>query len=68
EGFLPEGWENTVMIGLPPPKKEIHIRLDTDILDWFKSHGTGYQARINAVLRSYVQARQRLEYGEQKHE
>lgn len=61
EGPLPEGWENTVMLGLPPRKKDVHIRLDADILDWFKSHGTGYQTRINAVLRSFVQTRQRLE-------
>lgn len=64
EGPLPEGWENTVMLGLPPRKKDVHIRLDADILDWFKSHGTGYQTRINAVLRSFVQTRQRLERNE----
>ena len=40
--------------GLPPIKQNIHIRLDTDILEWFKAHGTGYQTRINAVLRAYV--------------
>ena len=58
EGFLPAGWEKTVILGLPPRKKDVHIRLDSDILDWFKSHGAGYQTRINAVLRSFVQARQ----------
>ena len=62
EGSLPEGWENTVVMGLPPRKKDVHIRLDSDILDWFKSHGTGYQTRINAVLRSFVQTRQRSEH------
>ncbi len=61
EGSLPEGWESSVVMGLPPRKKDVHIRLDTDILDWFKSHGTGYQTRINAVLRSFVQSQQRLE-------
>ncbi|MEK7762950.1 MAG: BrnA antitoxin family protein, partial [Nitrospirota bacterium] len=30
--------------------------LDEDIVEWFKRQGTGYQTRINAVLRSYVQA------------
>lgn len=64
EGALPEGWENTLMIGLPPRKKDVHIRLDADILDWFKGHGAGYQTRINAVLRSFVQARQRIEHNE----
>ena len=54
DGGLSEGWEDTVILGLPPVKQNIHIRLDTDILEWFKAHGTGYQTRINAVLRAYV--------------
>ncbi|MGC1192514.1 MAG: BrnA antitoxin family protein [Candidatus Binatus sp.] len=61
EGVLPAGWENTVMVGLPPAKQDIHIRLDGDILDWFKARGRGYQTRINAVLRAFVQTRQRVE-------
>jgi len=56
DGGLSENWEDTVILGLPPSKKNIHIRLDNDILDWFKAHGTGYQTRINAVLRAYVSA------------
>jgi uncharacterized protein (DUF4415 family) len=35
-------------------KPLISIRLDSDILEWFKSLGTGYQTRINAVLRMYM--------------
>jgi uncharacterized protein (DUF4415 family) len=42
-------------------KKQLTIRLDEDILDWFKSSGSGYQTRINAVLRSYVEAQQTTE-------
>ncbi len=61
EGPLPAGWESTVMVGLPPAKQDIHIRLDSDILDWFKARGRGYQTRINAVLRAFVQTRQRIE-------
>ena len=34
-------------------KKDIHIRLDADILEWFKSQGAGYQTRINEILRYY---------------
>jgi len=41
---------------LPQPKSSISIRLDPDILDWFKRQGRGYQTRINAVLRMYVAA------------
>ena len=41
---------------LPQPKPSISIRLDPDILGWFKRQGRGYQTRINAVLRMYVAA------------
>lgn len=35
-------------------KAEIHLRVDSDILAWFKNQGKDYQAKINAVLREYV--------------
>jgi uncharacterized protein (DUF4415 family)/uncharacterized DUF497 family protein len=38
------------------PKKQITLRLDPSVVDWFKSQGRGYQTRMNAVLRAYVQA------------
>jgi uncharacterized protein (DUF4415 family) len=41
----------------PPRKQAISIRLDQDLIDYFKSQGPGYQRRINAVLRSYVKQR-----------
>jgi len=41
---------------LPVPKKPVTLRLDHDVLVWFRTLGRGYQTRINAVLRSYVQA------------
>lgn len=40
---------------MPKPKKAITIRLDSDVLDWFKAQGGGYQTRINAVLRMYME-------------
>ncbi|MGD0289753.1 MAG: BrnA antitoxin family protein [Candidatus Binataceae bacterium] len=61
EGPLSESWESTITIGLPPSKQDIHIRLDGDILDWFKAHGRGYQTRINAVLRAFVQTSGRMD-------
>ncbi len=61
DGPLPEGWESTAFVGLPPRKTPVHIRLDADLLAWFRAHGPGYQTRINAVLRSFVQARQAAE-------
>ena len=40
----------------PPAKKPISIKLDEDVLDYFKGQGTRYQTHINAVLRAYMQA------------
>jgi len=44
--------------GLKPvrPKTSISIRVDTDVLEWFKAQGTGYQKRINLVLRAFRDA------------
>jgi len=36
------------------PKKSISLRLDPDIIEWFKGQGKGYQNYINAVLKSFV--------------
>jgi len=41
-------------VTLPRPKQAISVRLDADVLDFFKAGGKGYQTRINAVLRSYM--------------
>ena len=40
---------------MPTPKKLLSLRIDNDVLDWFKQQGPGYQTRINAVLRAFVQ-------------
>lgn len=47
-------WSDAVLI-MPARKKAISIRLDEDVLDFFKREGGGYQRRINAVLRSYME-------------
>src|ERR1700733_14845337 len=57
DGVLPEGWEKTVMIGLPPGKEAIKLRVDRDVLGWFKRTGKGYQTRMNNVLRAFVSSR-----------
>jgi len=36
-----------------PPKAAISLRVDADVLEWFKAQGPGYQTRINAVLRAF---------------
>jgi len=41
-----------------PKKKQITLRIDEDVLEWFKARGEGYQTRMNAVLRAYVEANQ----------
>ncbi|PIE24033.1 MAG: 3-oxoacyl-ACP synthase [Neptuniibacter caesariensis] len=41
-----------------PPKKSVTMRLDADVLDWFKSQGQGYQTRINQLLRKYMEAQE----------
>jgi uncharacterized protein (DUF4415 family) len=41
----------------PGTKKQITLRLDPDVVDFFKKKGRGYQSMINAVLRKYVEAR-----------
>ncbi|GIK81369.1 MAG: BrnA antitoxin family protein [Pseudorhodoplanes sp.] len=46
-------WSKAVLV-VPPKKKAISIRVDEDVLDYFKQQGAGYQRRINAVLRSFV--------------
>ena len=43
----------------PGPKKQITLRLDPDVLKFFRKHGRGYQTTINAILRRYMEARKR---------
>ena len=40
-----------------PGKQQITLRLDRDVIEWFKAQGPGYQTRMNAVLRSYMLAK-----------
>jgi uncharacterized protein (DUF4415 family) len=46
----------TARVVMPRPKRAVTIRLDADLLDWLRRE-RGYQTRINAVLRSYMEAR-----------
>jgi uncharacterized protein (DUF4415 family) len=47
-------WSDAVLV-VPLKKQAISIRVDEDVLNFFKKEGDGYQRRINAVLRSYMQ-------------
>jgi len=52
--------EGPVWVGLPPPvgagKRLMSVRIDNDVVEWFKAQGKGYQTRMNAVLRQYMEA------------
>ena len=47
-----------VQRGLPDTrnKAQVTLRVDSDVLDWFKSRGRGYQTQINSLLRAYMEA------------
>ena len=42
-----------------PPKKQLTLRVDSDVVDWYKNQGPGYQTRINSLLRAYMKEHQR---------
>jgi uncharacterized protein (DUF4415 family) len=49
-------WRNARVV-MPDERKGgcVHLRVDTDVLEWFKQHGKGHLKRMNAVLRAYVE-------------
>jgi uncharacterized protein (DUF4415 family) len=51
---LGEDFWREATLRLPKPKKMVSIRLDEEILEWFKKKGPGYQTKINAVLKAYM--------------
>ncbi len=40
---------------MPTGKRQVTLRVDADVLDWFRARGKGYLSRMNAVLRAYVE-------------
>ncbi|MGB0130777.1 BrnA antitoxin family protein [Chlorobium sp.] len=51
-------WSN-ISVEPPRPKAVLNMRIDYEVLEFFRSQGKGYQKKINAVLRSYVEQKQR---------
>lgn len=49
-------WDNVKLV-VPPVKQAVSVRLDQDVIAFFKAKGAGYQTRMNAVLRSYMLAK-----------
>ena len=48
-------WKGAKLM-MPEPKDRLTIRIDHDVVEWLKKQGSGYQTRINAILRSYMMA------------
>ena len=53
-------WEGA-KVYFPQKKQSLTIRLDAEIVEWFKQNGSGYQTHINAVLKAYVLSRHNLQ-------
>ena len=55
-----EFWETAkVVMQVTPEKRQISIKIDREVLDYFRQGGPGYQTRMNSVLRSFVRAQRR---------
>jgi uncharacterized protein (DUF4415 family) len=52
--FLPDDFWKDARVVVPSTKEAISLRVDADVLEWFRAAGPRYQSRMNAVLRSYV--------------
>jgi uncharacterized protein (DUF4415 family) len=53
----PEFWSSARVV-MPSAKTSVHLRLDSDVVAWFKARGKGHLTRMNAVLRAYVEAQE----------
>ena len=54
--ILDKNWFKQATVVMPERKVPISIRMDREVVEWFKAHGSRYQSRMNAVLKAYVQA------------
>ena len=57
---LPDDFWETAKVELPRTKKPVSLRVDPDILEFFKSQGGGHLTKMHAVLRAYVDAHEKL--------
>jgi uncharacterized protein (DUF4415 family) len=58
-----EDWHLQAEAVMPVQKKLFSMRVDADVLAWFRSQGAGYQTRMNAVLRSFMEYEMRRRAG-----
>ena len=54
---LGKSFWKTARVTMPEPKDRLTIRVDHDVVQWLKKNGRGYQTRINAILRSYMESK-----------
>jgi len=57
---LDAAWFAHAIMVTPPKKQQVSIRLDAEVLEYFRSMGRGYQTKINAVLRQFVEHQKRV--------
>lgn len=57
--FSDDFWKGATLVA-PLPKRAISLRVDEDVLAWFRTLGPRYQSRMNAILRSYMIHRSRM--------
>jgi uncharacterized protein (DUF4415 family) len=55
ESLGAEFWKSARVV-VPRGKTSVHLRLDNDVVEWFRARGKGHLTRMNAVLRAYVEA------------
>lgn len=53
---LDDDWFRNAELVIPASKVATSIRVDGDVMDWFRTQGRGWQTRMNAVLRAYAKA------------
>jgi uncharacterized protein (DUF4415 family) len=51
-----EFWREARVVMPPAGKTSVHLRVDSDVLEWFRGQGKGHLSRMNAVLRSFMDA------------
>lgn len=60
--WTPEMFARAVVkrgLAAPPTKTLLSLRIDSDVVRWFRAQGRGYQSRMNALLRAYMDAHRR---------
>ena len=54
---IPENWYEQAKAAMPKPKVPVSIRLDADVIEYFRGAGRGWQTRVNSILRAYKEAK-----------